>query len=28
MHLTVCDGCTRFEAQIRFLRRAMRRYTE
>jgi len=28
MHLTVCDGCTRFEAQVRFLRRAMRKYTE
>ena len=28
MHLAVCDGCTRFEAQVRFLRRAMRKYTE
>ena len=27
MHLSLCDGCTRFEAQIRFLRRAMRRWS-
>ena len=26
MHLAVCDGCARFEAHIRFLRRAMRKY--
>ena len=26
MHLTVCDGCTRFDAHMRFLRRAMRKY--
>lgn len=26
MHLAVCDACTRFDAQVRFLRRAMRRY--
>jgi hypothetical protein len=28
LHLAVCDGCTRFEAQMRFLRTAMRRYRE
>jgi len=28
MHLAVCDGCTRFDAQMRFLRRAMRRQRE
>ena len=27
MHLSVCDGCTHFAAQIRFLRRAMRRWS-
>ena len=27
MHLSVCDGCTRFAAQLRFLRRAMRRWS-
>jgi len=26
MHLALCDGCTRFDAQVRFLRRAMRHY--
>ena len=26
MHLALCDGCTRFDAQVRFLRRAMHRY--
>ena len=25
-HLRVCDLCTRFEAQMRFLREAARRY--
>ena len=25
-HLRVCDLCTRFDAQVRFLREAMRRY--
>ena len=24
-HLSVCDACTRFDAQMRFLRRAIRR---
>jgi hypothetical protein len=28
LHLSVCAACTRFERQIRFLRTAMRRYTE
>ena len=26
MHLALCDGCTRFDAQVRFLRGAMRHY--
>ena len=26
MHLTVCDHCTRFERQIRFMREALRKY--
>jgi len=26
MHLAVCDQCTRFERQIRFMREALRRY--
>ncbi|HXU53445.1 MAG TPA: zf-HC2 domain-containing protein [Casimicrobiaceae bacterium] len=26
MHLTACDGCTRFKAQLEFLREAMQRY--
>ena len=26
-HLSVCDKCTRFAAQLRFLRRAMRRWS-
>jgi len=28
VHLAVCDACSRFEAQMRFLRAAMRRYRE
>jgi hypothetical protein len=28
MHLAVCTACTRFDAQVRFLRRAMRRYKD
>jgi Putative zinc-finger len=28
MHLAVCDACTNLEAQIGFLRQAMRRYRE
>jgi len=28
MHLSVCDGCTRFDAHLRFLRRAMHRYRD
>ena len=28
MHLAACDACTRFEAQLRFLRRAMHRLSE
>jgi hypothetical protein len=28
LHLSVCDACARFERQIRFLRTAMRRYSE
>jgi hypothetical protein len=26
MHLAVCDQCTRFERQIRFMREALRKY--
>ena len=26
MHLRACDGCTRFKAQLAFLREAMQRY--
>jgi Putative zinc-finger len=26
MHLAACDGCTRFKAQVAFLREAMQRY--
>jgi len=26
MHLAVCEKCTRFERQIRFMREALRRY--
>lgn len=26
MHLRACDGCTRFNVQMAFLREAMRRY--
>ncbi len=28
LHLAVCAGCARFERQIRFLRTAMRKYSE
>ena len=28
LHLAVCVGCARFERQLRFLRSAMRRYSE
>ena len=28
LHLSVCDACARFERQIRFLRTAMRKYSE
>jgi len=28
LHLMVCEACSRFEAQMRFLRDAMRRYRE
>ena len=28
LHLAVCAGCARFEQQIRFLRTAMRKYSE
>jgi len=28
MHLSVCAACTRFDAQLRFLRRAMRKYRD
>jgi len=28
LHLSVCAACARFEQQIRFLRSAMRKYTE
>jgi hypothetical protein len=28
LHLAVCDACTRFDVQMRFLRDAMRRYRE
>jgi len=26
MHLRACDGCTRFKAQLAFVREAMQRY--
>jgi hypothetical protein len=26
LHLLLCDACTRFAQQLRFLRRAMQRY--
>ena len=26
LHLLFCEACTRFERQVRFLRRVMRRY--
>jgi hypothetical protein len=28
MHLVVCDACTKFERQVRFLREAMQKYRE
>lgn len=28
LHLAACEACARFEAQMRFLRDAMRRYRE
>jgi hypothetical protein len=28
LHLSVCEACSRFERQIRFLRSALRRYSE
>ena len=28
LHLSVCAACSRFEQQIRFLRTAMRKYSE
>jgi hypothetical protein len=28
LHLRVCEACTRFERQMRFLRDALRRYGE
>ncbi|HET7098406.1 MAG TPA: zf-HC2 domain-containing protein [Casimicrobiaceae bacterium] len=28
LHLSVCAACARFEQQIRFLRTAMRKYSE
>jgi len=28
LHLAACDACTRFERQVRFLRRAMQKYRE
>jgi hypothetical protein len=28
VHLAVCEACTRFEAQMRFLQDAMRKYRE
>ena len=28
LHLAACDACMRFEAQMRFLREAMRKYRE
>ena len=28
MHLSVCAACTRFDAQMRFLKRALRKYSE
>ena len=28
LHLLLCDACTRFQQQIRFLRRAMQRYRQ
>ena len=28
LHLSVCAACTRFERQIRFLRTAMRKYSQ
>ena len=28
LHLAICDGCTRFERQMRFLRAAMHTYRD
>ena len=28
LHLSVCAACTRFQQQVRFLRTAMRKYSE
>lgn len=28
LHLLICDACTRFEQQMRFLRQAAQRYAE
>jgi hypothetical protein len=28
MHLAVCDACSRFEAQVRFVRRAVRAWRD
>jgi hypothetical protein len=28
LHLLLCDACTRFQRQIRFLRRAMQHYRQ
>jgi hypothetical protein len=28
LHLSVCAACSRFERQVRFLRTAMRKYSE
>ncbi len=28
LHLAICDGCTRFDRQMRFLRAAMRTYRQ
>jgi hypothetical protein len=28
LHLSVCEACTRFERHLRFLRTAMRKYSE
>ncbi|WP_459251865.1 anti-sigma factor family protein [Herbaspirillum lusitanum] len=28
LHLSICDHCTRFGAQLGFLRKAVRKYTD